>query len=101
MGGIESDYPYYWEAVIISRDNRGTLVEWHDGERERLKGYLDIPLRFLANGTNVGVRVKLGQQGKVTELWHEVKILNPEATKEFWRKTNEQTNQTGQQAEQP
>ena len=66
----------YWEAVIVSRDNRGTLMEWHDGQRERLKGGIDWPLHWIATGCTLGVWVKLGPGDRVIELWPEVEIIS-------------------------
>ena len=66
----------YWEAVIVSRDNRGTLMEWHDGQRERLKGGIDWPLHWIADGCTLGVWVKLGAGDRVIELWPEIRIIS-------------------------
>lgn len=66
----------YWEGIILSRDNRGTLMEWHDGQRERLNGGIDWPLHWIADGCTLGVWVKLGDGDRVIELRPEVEIVS-------------------------
>ena len=65
----------YWEGQIISRDNRGTLVEWHDGKRERLINGVDEPINYLPNGEFVGMRVRVGADNKVAEIQKELTLL--------------------------
>lgn len=65
----------YGEATVVSRDNRGTYIEWHDGSRERLKNGIDWPLNTVSAGRQVGMWVKLGDRGKTVELWPEITLI--------------------------
>jgi len=66
----------YWQTIIVSRDNRGTLIEWHDGSRERLKGGIDWPLHWIADGRSIGVHVRLGPGDRVLEIRPVVTLLD-------------------------
>ena len=50
---------HYMECRVLSRDNRGVYVEWHDGSRERLSYSIAGGLALVKAYSLVGVRATL------------------------------------------
>jgi hypothetical protein len=51
----------YCEATVLSHDNRGTYIEWHDGTRERVFKPVDDPIKDFERGTLFGAKIRFGE----------------------------------------
>jgi len=67
-GGSLPDGVLYEELTILSRDNQGTNVQWHDSLRESILIPNDQLLNIHPIGTNIGVIIRLGTPEKGLEV---------------------------------
>jgi len=65
---IDRAAPHYMEGLIVRRQPNFTLVEWHDGSREKLEPRVARSLVFLEPGDEFGAFVKLGRDNKATQI---------------------------------
>ncbi len=64
----DEDPLHYMEGKIVAIQPRFTLIEWHDGARERIDSKTDMPLKNLQRGDSFGAWVKVGKDIKTLKL---------------------------------
>jgi hypothetical protein len=65
---IDRAAPHYMEGLVVTRQPNFTLVEWHDGTREKLEPHVARSLAFLECGDEFGAFVKLGRDNKALQI---------------------------------
>ncbi len=65
---IDRAGPHYMEGLVVIQQPNFTLVEWHDGKRERLEQRIARSLAFLEPGDEFGASVKLGRDNKAMQI---------------------------------
>jgi hypothetical protein len=65
---IDRAAPHYMEGLVVTQQPNFTLVEWHDGTRERLEPRVARSLVFLEACDEFGAFVKLGRDSKAMHI---------------------------------
>lgn len=65
---IDRASPHYVEGVIVTKQPSYTLVDWHDGVREKLDFRVGRSLGFLEKNESFGAWVKLGRDNNAVEI---------------------------------
>jgi hypothetical protein len=65
---IDRAAPHYMEGVVVTQQPSFTLVEWHDGTREKLDQRTARPLGNLERDDEFGAWVKLGRDNKAMQM---------------------------------